>query len=261
MFMATTANDSDRFPTDYDEYASTYAWARSAVPWVLERLQVFISHVPRGAAVLEIGCGTGNYIGELSGRQAQLRPVGLDRSKPMLDQALSAAPQASYVAADAAVDFPFADQAFSFEFAVDVIQHIDDLRRFFTEAHRVLEASGSLIVVTDSEATLRRRSLTVHFPEILPTELIRYPALSLLHREAAWAGFQLVSHTPAVGEIPLNADFMERLEAKCSSAMRLMSPADHAAGMARVRAARARGESWLSYYDVLHYARPDETAA
>lgn len=225
--------------------------------WVLDPLQRFISHLPRDGVVLEIGCGTGNYIGELSARQAQLRFVGLDRSRPMLIQAQSAAPQARYVAADAAVNLPFADRAFSFEFAVDVIHHIDDLRRFFTEAHRVLKRSGSLIIVTDSEDTLRRRSLTVHFPEILPIELARYPALPLLHQEAAKAGFQLVSHRQAVGEIPLNADFIARLEAKCSSAIRLMNAADHAAGMARVRSAHARGESWLSCYDVLCYARPN----
>jgi len=49
-------------------------------------------------------------------------------------------------------------------------------------------------------------------------------------------------------------DFLQRLEAKCSSAMRLLEPAAHAAGMMRVRAARQEGRQWLSCYEVLLYA-------
>ena len=138
-----------------------------------------------------------------------------------------------------------------------MIHHVDALSRFFDEAHRVLVPSGKLIVVTDSEATLRRRSLTRFFPEILPIELARYPSMSLLHEEALRAGLHFVSQEEATRQVALDDEFLTRLEAKCSSAMRLMDPEAHTAGMARVRAAGARGEHWLSCYDVLLYTRPD----
>jgi len=35
--------------------------------------------------------------------------------------------------------------------------------------------------------------------------------------------------------------------------MRLLAPEYHAAGMARVREAQARGEQWRSCYTLLHY--------
>ena len=53
------------FPMDYDAYAPTYSWARKAVPWVLEPLLRSCSTLSTGASVLEIGCGTGNYISAL----------------------------------------------------------------------------------------------------------------------------------------------------------------------------------------------------
>lgn len=257
------------FPTDYDAYAATYARVRSAAAWVMDPLEHALRALPPHAAVLELGCGTGNYVRGLAERQPAFTYVGLDRSKPMLDEAQLRPPHAGadggtpyirYTVGDAARDLPFRDFAFALAYAVDVIQHVDDVARFFREAHRVLCVPGRLIVVTDSEATLRRRSLTLFFPELLSIELARYPALSLVHEAATRAGFRLLRHDDASGETPITPDFVERLAARCSSAMRLIDPADHAAGIARVVAAQQRGESWLSCYDVLHYERTDKAA-
>jgi SAM-dependent methyltransferase len=157
------------------------------------------------------------------------------------------------VLGDAARDLPYRDRTFALAFAVDVIQHIDHLSRFFAEAARVVSANSHLVLVTDSEDTLARRSLTTFFPELLPIELARYPAIGLLHEEAAAAGLQLSSREQVSGEISLTDEFLKRLAAKCSSAMRLIAPSEHALGMARVRAAQARGETWFSCYEVIHY--------
>jgi SAM-dependent methyltransferase len=173
----------------------------------------------------------------------------------MLAEARSQGSQVVFVQGDATRQFPFPDDTFGFAFAVDVIHHIEDLSRFFAEAHRVLKPEGRLAIVTDSENTLRRRSLTTYFPEILPIELARYPSLATLHDRASEVGLRLVSEEEATGIVPLDEDFLGRLEAKCSSAMRLMESTAHAAGMARVRAAAARGEEWISCYDILLYAR------
>jgi ubiquinone/menaquinone biosynthesis C-methylase UbiE len=165
--------DDDRisFPTDYDVYAPTYAWARKAVPWVLEPLIRSCGALSAGSWVLEIGCGTGNYISALADNRRDLTHVGFDLSEGMLTEARSRGSSALFRHGNAAKRFPFPDRTFAFAFAVDVIHHIDDLVRFFDEAHRVLAPGGRLAVVTDSENTLRRRSLTVFFPEILPIEL------------------------------------------------------------------------------------------
>jgi cyclopropane fatty-acyl-phospholipid synthase-like methyltransferase len=53
---------------DYDRFAATYAWSRSTLPWVLTPLARLAAGLPPGAAVLEIGCGTGNYLRLTLGR-------------------------------------------------------------------------------------------------------------------------------------------------------------------------------------------------
>jgi hypothetical protein len=137
-----------------------------------------------------------------------------------------------------------------------VINHIDDLDRFFSEAERVLVPAGILVVATDSEETLRRRSLTVFFPEILQVELGRYPTIAHLRTAATAARLLCTREERVEGWIPLDPDYIAKLEAKCASSMRPITPQQHATGMGRVRAAAARGELWLSCYDLLRYARP-----
>jgi SAM-dependent methyltransferase len=136
-----------------------------------------------------------------------------------------------------------------------------DLRRFFMEAYRVLRPGGRLVLFTDSEDTLKRRGLTIFFPEILAVELARYPRIEALHDEAARSGFRLLREGSATGQIPLEDLFVTNLAAKCASSMRLITPDEHVEGMARVRAAQSRGESWFSCYVVLEYVRPVSNAA
>jgi SAM-dependent methyltransferase len=243
------------FPTDYDAYAATYAWTRGAVPWVLQPLIGCADGLAARASVLEVGCGTGNYINALAASRPALAHFGFDLSDAMLSEARGRGSSVAFVQGDASTRFPFPDKTFAFTFAVDVIHHIENLSRFFEEAHRTLVPGGRLAIVTDSETTLKRRSLTAFFPEILPIELARYPSVSLLHNRANQVGLQLVSEEEVTGTVALDEEFLARLEAKCSSAMRLMEPMAHAAGMARVRAARAKGEQWASYYDILLYRR------
>jgi SAM-dependent methyltransferase len=139
-------------------------------------------------------------------------------------------------------------------FAVDVVHHLRDVEPFFQEARRALRLDGRLIIVTDSEHTMRARSLTRFFPEILALERQRYPDPQQLKVAASNAGLAAAWEEPAVGDIPLSDEFLSKLEAKCSSAMRLLPDHVHAAGMARVRAAQAEGASWRSHYLVLHFA-------
>jgi SAM-dependent methyltransferase len=245
------------YPTDYDAYAPTYAWTRWALPWVVAPLARIVGALPFDAAVLEIGCGTGNYICALASFRQELTFAGFDLSEAMLREARSRGSNVTFVRGDAATEFPFPSASAGLAFAVDVVHHVSDLSVFFAEACRVLLPGGFLVVVTDSEGTLTRRSLTGFFPEVLAIERTRYPALARLHQQAHGVGLQLASQEQAVGRIPLSGEFLDSLEAKCASAMRIITADQHAAGMTRVRAAAARGEHWLSCYEVVCYVRGD----
>lgn len=241
------------YPMDYDQYAETYAWAREAVPWVLDPLARSASLLPSGSTVLEAGCGTGNYIAALARLRSDLVYIGFDISPPMLDVARSRAPAVRFLPGDATKTFPCDDNRCRLVFAVDVVHHLENLERFFQEARRVLAPDGRLIIVTDSAESMRARSLTKFFPEILALEQKRYPDPEQLRVAAGEAGLTISSEEPAIGDIPLTDEFLSKLEAKCASAMRLLPAEVHAAGMDRVRAARAEGAKWRSHYIVLHF--------
>lgn len=240
-------------PMDYDQYARTYAWTREAVPWVLDPLAQSAGLLPPGSTVLEAGCGTGNYVGALAALRSDLVYIGFDISQPMLDVARSRAPTVRFLHGDATEAFPCDDGSCRLVFAVDVLHHLEDLETFFRESRRVLAPDGQLIIVTDSEETLRARSLTKFFPEILALERKRYPDPEHLRIAASKAGLVIAREEPAIGDIPLTDEFLSKLEAKCASSMRLLPAEVHAAGMARVRAARAEGAQWRSHYIVLHF--------
>ena len=57
------------------------------------------------------------------------------------------------------------------------------------------------------------------------------------------------------GNIALDDYFIAKLEQKCSSSMRLISPEAHQAGMGRVRAAQKAGEMWHSLHTCLTYRK------
>jgi SAM-dependent methyltransferase len=243
-------------PMDYGAYAPTYATARWAVPWVLEPLAERVRALRRGARVLEIGCGTGNYLEALGRGVPGRRYFGFDRSVGMLAQALPrGATHGSYAAGDADAGFPLAGAAFALAFVVDVLHHLADYRVFFGEVARVLEPGGSLVAVTDSDENMAKRSLTRFFPEILPVERERYPSLAELDVHAGAAGLERTATILAEGLIDLDDAFVAKLAAKCSSAMRLIPDAAHRRGMERVSDARRRGERWLSSYSVLVFER------
>jgi SAM-dependent methyltransferase len=243
-------------PMDYGTYAPTYATARFAVPWVLAPLAERARETRRGARILEIGCGTGNYLEALGAGLPGRRWLGLDRSREMVAQARSrGATVGVYAVADADAGLPLATGTFTLAFVVDVLHHLADYRTFFAEVARVLEPGGEFLAVTDSDENMARRSLTRFFPEVLPVERGRYPPLEDLDLHARGAGLRRAATSLAEGLIDLDDGFLAKLEAKCSSAMRLIPDEAHRRGMERVRRAREGGERWLSSYSVLRYAR------
>jgi SAM-dependent methyltransferase len=240
---------------DYDGYAKTYASTRWAVPWITVVLGRQVERLASQATIVEIGCGTGNYVIALSSMFAECKWKGFDLSHEMLAIARSRSNRVEFVTGDADAHFPYTADEADLAYLVDVIHHLRNFESFFSECARILKPSGVLAIVTDSEANIRSRSLTRFFPEILEIELARYPKIDDLSAAAGRAGFALLRQEPAEGDITFDDAFIAKLEQKCSSAMRMISPEAHKAGMARVRAAQRAGEMWHSLYTCLTYRK------
>ncbi|HEV2127231.1 MAG TPA: class I SAM-dependent methyltransferase, partial [Thermomicrobiales bacterium] len=227
---------------DYNELAGAYRRHREPHPDVIDAL---IPHgeVTETSHVLEVGCGTGNYIHEIA-RRTGATCTGVDPSREMLRHAESRAelpmnrgaghPEVTFVLGSAE-DLLLADRQFDLVYSVDVIHHIDDRDAAARETRRVLKPGGIAMVVTESEEDLRLRTPHVtYFPDIVEVELRRYPSIETIQRELAAAGLE-IGETIGVSrpvEVTETAPFRD----KAYSSLHLIDEESFRDGLARMEA-------------------------
>jgi len=172
---------------NYNKIASEYARHRQVHPEVLRSL-FSTSGVGSASKVLEVGCGTGNYIVVLESL-AGCSCWGIDPSEQMLSKARERSRKINFQLGVAErLDFP--QDFFDLVFSVDVIHHMGNRHEYFQEACRVLKAGGKVCTVTDSEWIIRHRQpLAVYFPETVEVELSRYPRIAELRKLMERVGF------------------------------------------------------------------------
>lgn len=178
---------------DYDIIATEYTRHRKVHPEVLRGL-LSTSGVGSASKVLEVGCGTGNYIIALEAL-AHCSCWAVDPSAKMLSRARERSGKVSFQLGKAErLDFP--QDFFDLVFSVDVIHHLDDRPAYFREAYRVLRAGGKVCTVTDSEWIIRHRQpLAIYFPETVQVELGRYPRIAQLREAMEGVGFGKITET------------------------------------------------------------------
>lgn len=99
-----------------------------------------------GAAVLDVGCGTGRWVRRYS--QMGYSPTGLDASLSMLRRAIELKTFTPLVGGELQA-LPFRDQTFDCVSVITVIQHIPEpeQQRAIKEAVRVIRQGGYLILL------------------------------------------------------------------------------------------------------------------
>lgn len=232
----------------YQAIAPDYARHRRIHPGVLRAL-ISTGGLSPASSVLEVGCGTGNYLAAL-GELIGCRSCGIDPSEAMLAEARKRCAQTRFSCAPAeSMDLP-ADN-FDLVFAVDVIHHIADRPQAFRECRRVLRAGGKLCLVTDSPAIIRRREpLATYFPETVPVELARYPSLATLRAEMRAARFVDISEM----EVEFRSELtdIEPYRARVFSSLRLIPQHAFERGMHRLEQDfGSKSVAWVSRYVLL----------
>ncbi len=222
---------------DYNELADAYGRNRKLHPLVLERLIEF-GTLTAGSSVLEIGCGTGNYIRAIAVEMGAMC-TGVDPSREMLRIAQGNSPTSEQsregvrFIKGAAEELLLLDQAFDLAFSVDVIHHVQRRDEAAREAFRVLQPGGVAVIVTESEDDIRQRMPQVtYFPETIDVELARYPALDVIERELVDAGFQVAE--PISVSMPHAIDDLRAYRDKAFSSLHLIPDAAFEAGIARM---------------------------
>ncbi len=240
---------------DYDSFADTYARTRSARQFILAVLDSAFGSLQVGARIVDVGCGTGNYSIALKASKPHLIVYGFDASERMLEVARSRTSDVIFSSGDADRAFPYTDEFADGLFCVDVIHHLRNLPRFFSEAYRVVLPGGPLLIVTDSEDDMRRRSLTRFFPDTLNVDLTRYPSIDTLRRLGVRSKFSRARVGNISAVVPIDDTLIDQLAQRCSSSLRLISEEAHQRGLQLLREAAASGKSWVSRYTTLTFRR------
>ncbi len=214
----------------YDDLASEYAAHRHANPEVLRRL-VTVGEIDGRSRILEVGCGTGNYIVALQAMTGCMA-WGVDPSPHMLARAGERSQSVTFRLGDAET-LDFSAEYFNLIFSVDVAHHLSDHAAYFRGAYRMLAPGGRISTVTDSAQIIRKREpLATYFPETVQVDLKRYPRIPRLQRIMTAQGFCRIQEINV--EFPYLLNSAEIFAARAFSCLHLISDEAFARGIHRL---------------------------
>jgi ubiquinone/menaquinone biosynthesis C-methylase UbiE len=121
----------ESFSKAYDEW-----FERNPQKYKLE-LKAVKTFIPQNAKGLEVGVGSGKFAAPLGIK------TGVEPSNKMAQIAESSGINVIKAVAEA---LPFEDESFDFVLMVTTICFVDDIKKSFKEAHRVLKKDGFIVV-------------------------------------------------------------------------------------------------------------------
>jgi SAM-dependent methyltransferase len=254
-------DSSGRQDVDYDQLASVYhqRYKVNRLEGVAALLRGLVLEL-NAHRVLEVGCGTGRWLAELTPLAAHV--IGLDSSAGMLRQAqaLDASGSTRTNAARASLvcvrgqagELPFSTACLDLVFCVNALHHFPEPARFVAEARRLLRPGGALAVIALDPHNWRDNWYVYdYFPGTRETDLARFPSAGRLLDWMAGAGFERATWQLAeridqtlVGREVWQDHFLKK---EGTSQLALLSDEAYRAGLARLEAAleaaAARGET------------------
>jgi ubiquinone/menaquinone biosynthesis C-methylase UbiE len=229
-------------PVDYDNVAPSYdrRYERNRYDGVCATIQDFVGGVS-STHILEVGCGTGHWLAELSNRGFR-GILGLDVSAGMLRRARVAAPDARLIRAGAH-QLPFADACLSRVFCVNALHHFADPQAFMRECHRVLQPDGGVLTIgLDPHAGGDRWWVYDFFPAALAADQRRYLSTVTIRDWLAATGFTKPATSVAehiAGETPFDkAEAQGFFDRHATSQLMVIEDADYERGIDRLLAER-----------------------
>lgn len=122
------------------------------VDHLLEKIKDF--HTPRGARVLDAGCGVGLFGAEFN-RRFRASVYGFDFTESSVVLAKQKGIKAEV--ADIDLKWPYENSYFDVVLGIQIIEHVFNTDNFFAESNRVLIKGGILIVSTPNLAAWYNR--------------------------------------------------------------------------------------------------------
>jgi 2-polyprenyl-3-methyl-5-hydroxy-6-metoxy-1,4-benzoquinol methylase len=118
--------------------------------------------IPKNSRILEIGCNSGRFL-DLIRQQGYINIIGLDISETAISMAVTDKIQLVSYDGD---NIPFSNNFFDVVLSFDVIEHIPDSQKHFSEVFRILKPRGIYFFQTPNKyfnsvwSTLESKSFT-----------------------------------------------------------------------------------------------------
>lgn len=177
--------------TLYDEIGKKYDGTRCADLKITNTI-VDLLDLPKGASVVDIACGTGNYTIALDSLGYNM--VGVDPSKIMLNSARKKNKMVKWVFASAE-KIPLKSNMFDGAICTLACHHFIDLKQAFLEIYRIID-HGRFVLFTCTHKQIRNYWLYKYFPEVLETMTSYMPDIDVVMDLLCDAGFVITSVVP-----------------------------------------------------------------
>ena len=139
-------NKNERYSIEkYDSIANTYDTSFDGkFTAKFKQIMLELCRVSDGDRVLDVGCGNGKLIIEIS-RKADIKAYGVDISPNMINVCKQRYGNIDF-RTTSGEDLPFEDGSFDMLTICCVLHHLNNPYKFFAEAYRVLAKDGVLVV-------------------------------------------------------------------------------------------------------------------
>lgn len=174
----------------------------------VRRTLEFITRLGPRTKVLDIGCQSGSFCGEL--RRLGHEPCGIEIASESVNEAQRMQPGIPFVVGNCEKKIPLPDESFDAVWAGEVIEHIGHTDVFVNEINRVLKVGGYFILSTPMHNRLKNLCVVLfkferHFNPEFPH--YRFYSKKSLSNVLEKRGFQIVD-VGYIGRLPLLANVM-----------------------------------------------------
>lgn len=215
---------------EYDPQALNYEKTRTVEPIVY----LILSHIlapQKNEAILDFGCGTGNYLKQFS-IDYEIRPYGIEPSAEMRKIAKKKI-QTENILAGNHTSMPFSNIRFNKIYSTDVIHHIDQLDSLFHNLFIIAKTGAKFCICTESYNQLQEKYWVKYFPSIPDIDAKRFHTVETILKAGENAGWihreTLKTETQITASI--SDTFMERIRHKTLSVLNLIADAEYRHGV------------------------------
>lgn len=186
----------------------------NATSGLIDRIQTAVTN---GDAVLEVGCGGGQFALRLIERLPGIRVTGVDLSAEQLSRAAARANRLSPEAIErvgfreaSALDLPFSDRSFDIAVSIASIKHWPDRQRGVREMVRVLK-EGGLLLIAETDRSCHLDDVRTFVRDTHLPALLRTPYLWMFRTYVAGQGLDLGDAREALADQPLVDTTVQRI--------------------------------------------------